>query len=387
MAPQPKRHPASLSSFPPFSTASLAKQEFLFEHLAELHGIPYQSSLQVPTSDFHRKLTPLLERLFKGSFQNSSLGGSCSRCTILQYRKGNGSIVLVRFRLWFSTEPLTPSLEEETLRQGLAAALGDEGITLPTYGTLSSASLIVSLRRGRRKKSLGFHLPTASAFSPLGRCPGKAFVCRSGQCVLTANAECNDWKDCADGSDEEACDCGARPAMQAAHRIVGGSEALRGEFPWQVSLRENDEHFCGATILAPTWLVSAAHCFNEFQDPGMWTAHAGSVLLSGSEGGMVKAGVGRILRHPSYDTDTADFDVALLELSGALAFSRFIQPVCLPAATHTFPPGKKCFISGWGYLKEDFRKSHAPTGALNGKGGASVMLGPAYLAGVGYVQR
>ncbi|XP_042336045.1 transmembrane protease serine 9 [Sceloporus undulatus] len=320
--------------------ASLAKQEFLFEHLAELHGIPYQSSLQCPSSDFHRTLTPVLERLFKGSFQNSSLGGSCSRCTILQYRKGNGTIILVRFRLWFSTGPLSPSLEEEALRQGLVMSLSDKGITLPTYGTLSSASLA---------GTQGPHLDLGG-----GRCPGKAFVCRSGQCVLTANAECNDWKDCADGSDEEACDCGGRPAMQAAHRIVGGSEALRGEFPWQVSLRENDEHFCGATILAPTWLVSAAHCFNEFQDPGTWTAHGGTVWLSGSEGGMVKAGVGRILRHPSYNTETADFDVALLELLGPLAFSRFIQPVCLPAATHIFPAGKKCFISGWGYLREDF---------------------------------
>ncbi|XP_067329728.1 transmembrane protease serine 9 isoform X1 [Anolis sagrei] len=192
-----------------------------------------------------------------------------------------------------------------------------------------------------------------------GRCSGKAFSCRSGQCVPWQNPECDGRKDCLDGSDEEDCDCGGRPALQAVQqRIVGGSQASRGEFPWQVSLRENGEHFCGAAVLGPTWLVSAAHCFNEFQDPGTWTAHAGNIWLSGSSGHGrgegSQAPVARILRHPSYDADSADFDLALLQLSTPLGPSRFVQPVCLPAASHIFPAGRKCLISGWGYLREDF---------------------------------
>ena len=58
-------------------------------------------------------------------------------------------------------------------------------------------------------------------------------------------------------------DCGLQPGWKTAGRIVGGVEASPGEFPWQVSLRENNEHFCGAAIISARWLVSAAHCFNE----------------------------------------------------------------------------------------------------------------------------
>ena len=78
----------------------------------------------------------------------------------------------------------------------------------------------------------------------------------------------------------------------------------------------------------------------------------------------MRAHVARIITHPSYNSDTADFDVAVLELGRPLPFSRHVQPVCLPAASHIFPPRKKCLISGWGYLKENFCKHPPPAARL-----------------------
>uniref|UniRef100_A0A8C9K9G3 Peptidase S1 domain-containing protein n=1 Tax=Panthera tigris altaica TaxID=74533 RepID=A0A8C9K9G3_PANTA len=247
--------------------ASLSTQGVDVEHTAELQGVRYAHSLQHEASDYYRTLT-----------------------------------VFVHFRLHFllqASQSLSLGLEEELLRQGLRARLQGHGIPLAAHGTIVSAQLT-----GNQKA------PWTERDLKSGHCPENTFSCRNGQCVTKVNPECDDRVDCSDGSDEAHCDCGLQPGWKTAGRIVGGVEASPGEFPWQVSLRENKEHFCGAAVIGARWLVSAAHCFNGFQDPAEWVAYAGTTHLSG--------------------------------------------PVCLPAATHVFPPRRKCLISGWGYLKEDF---------------------------------
>ncbi|KAM6253499.1 coagulation factor IX [Porphyrio hochstetteri] len=140
------------------------------------------------------------------------------------------------------------------------------------------------------------------------------------------------------------------PIIKTGTRVVGGSDSMRGEVPWQVYLvNSHGVGFCGASIINEKWVVTAAHCLKPGHNI---TAVAGEYNTNVEDNTEQWRKVVKILPHPTYNAsiDKHHNDIALLELDQPLVFNSYVTPICIGSREFTNALLKHGMgtVSGWG---------------------------------------
>nr|XP_018671090.1 coagulation factor XI-like [Ciona intestinalis] len=133
-------------------------------------------------------------------------------------------------------------------------------------------------------------------------------------------------------------------------RIVGGSEASKGEWPWQALLMRvgiNNVRFalCGGTLIGDKWILTAAHCTVGL-DASNLQVGLGVLDYDVIEDSAKYFAVEKIVIHSGYNDLTLVDDVSMLKLAGVVVYTDYIIPACLP--TDKVDVGTLCWITGWG---------------------------------------
>ncbi|KAJ7403811.1 Coagulation factor IX [Pitangus sulphuratus] len=143
------------------------------------------------------------------------------------------------------------------------------------------------------------------------------------------------------------------PIIKEGTRVVGGTDSMKGEVPWQVYLVDsNNVGFCGGSIINEKWVVTAAHCLKPGHDI---TAVAGEHNTQEDDHTEQRRKVVKALPHPTYDSSINEYhnDIALLELDEPLVFNSYVTPICLGSREFTNALLKQGTgtVSGWGRLQ------------------------------------
>jgi Trypsin len=182
---------------------------------------------------------------------------------------------------------------------------------------------------------------------------------------------------------------------EAGQRVVGGAPTTIQQFPWQVAVADSQaaapgengfqRQFCGGTLVAPTIVISAAHCFNDpdgndFPFPAEdFAVFTGRTVLSSSEGQEIDVAEiyffegttnAPVLEDQSTDAESADnlynaqtneWDAVFVRLESASSTGLPIK-IAGPGEEPTWSPGRPALISGWGNLSASRAKPRAGRG-------------------------
>jgi len=112
-------------------------------------------------------------------------------------------------------------------------------------------------------------------------------------------------------------------------RIVGGTAQHVKTYPFFVAIAFESSFYCGGSILSNQYILSAAHCFDNYVRVSYFKVYVGISKFS-DKSSQDKYNVGAIMINSNYDPNTFEADIAILKLQNSIPeWTDYIQPACI----------------------------------------------------------
>lgn len=134
--------------------------------------------------------------------------------------------------------------------------------------------------------------------------------------------------------------------VDPAGAIVAGSRTRVQQHPWMVSLQDDGEHVCGASLITSTAVITAAHCTEDyFADEIEIVAGITRLDQTGQRRDVVE-----VVEHPAY-FDRDGFDIAVVLFDPPIRTTRRVRPIRLARAIEVHRTDSAT-VTGWGARSE-----------------------------------
>ncbi|CAG5115351.1 unnamed protein product, partial [Candidula unifasciata] len=167
--------------------------------------------------------------------------------------------------------------------------------------------------------------------------------------------------------------CGVKNGVKGYRkkRVISGQRNIAGEWPWLVSMhflpptnftnQSGFKHLCGGSLIAPGWVLTAAHCFSDAAEDGLsnvsnWRVYFGlhDLAMEDNQYYVQERLIEEFYTYPEFDLikEPLVYDVALVKLNESVVYSSRVSPLCLDDTDKHYEE-TPCFVSGWGQLSHD----------------------------------
>ncbi|XP_004619932.1 kallikrein-5 [Sorex araneus] len=128
-----------------------------------------------------------------------------------------------------------------------------------------------------------------------------------------------------------------------SNRIMNGTNCTRNAQPWQGALLlKSNTLYCGAVLVDPQWLLTAAHCHKQFVKIRLGHYALSPAYESGQQ---LFQGV-KSIPHPGYSHPGHSNDLMLIKLNRKVVPSDSVKPIQISSQCPS--AGTNCLVSGWG---------------------------------------
>ncbi|AIW13907.1 serine protease [Vibrio tubiashii] len=154
-------------------------------------------------------------------------------------------------------------------------------------------------------------------------------------------------------------------ATEITPYIINGTNASQSDWPYITALVKKNQNaydgqFCGASFIGQRYILTAAHCVDDFA-PDDFDVIVGINNLNSESSQGARISVNKVYIHPQFNASSLSNDIAVLELSRVVT-SNEATPATLPTSTtrNNTSDGTILTVAGWGSTTPEYGNHTTP---------------------------